>query len=199
MALAEVRMMVLATRCSPFKNPLTLLSARAATPKRAVKILLPMLSSTTPLIKYTYEAYLALADPYLHPGGKSASNPGTKLNVNLRAGLHVLDRMRARAKRVVRGTKEGSVGELEGVLNHAERALGFGGNTRWIQPPAPTSSPTPTQPKNQAHPQTPQSLSAPQTSTSTSSEPTYLYHLPAHALFPEVSLYTHLGDAYSAA
>ncbi|KAB5588962.1 hypothetical protein CTheo_7596 [Ceratobasidium theobromae] len=113
-----------------------------------------MLSSTTPPTKYTYKAYLALADPHLRPGGKSASNPGTKFNVNLRAGLHMLDQMQARAEqagdqvvaqlatvamlhaKVVCDTEGGLVDELEGVLNHAECALGFGGNARWIQPPA---------------------------------------------------------------
>ncbi|KAG8790713.1 hypothetical protein FRC12_011218 [Ceratobasidium sp. 428] len=78
-----------------YKDPLTLLSARAATPKRAIKILTTMLASTSsfPPTKHTYEAYLALADLHLYP-----PNGGGKLNLG--AGLHVLQQMRARAEGV---------------------------------------------------------------------------------------------------
>ncbi|KAG9096797.1 hypothetical protein FS749_007690 [Ceratobasidium sp. UAMH 11750] len=76
-----------------YKDPLTLLSARAATPKRALKILTTMLASSSsfPPTKCTYEAYLALADLHLHP-------PGGGNKLNLGAGLHVLAQMRARAE-----------------------------------------------------------------------------------------------------
>ncbi|KAG8701869.1 hypothetical protein FRC09_005083, partial [Ceratobasidium sp. 395] len=76
-----------------YKDPLTLLSACAATPKRAIKILTTMLASTSsfPPTKHTYEAYLALADLHLYP-----PNGGGKLNLG--AGLNVLQQMRARAE-----------------------------------------------------------------------------------------------------
>ncbi|KAG9080326.1 hypothetical protein FRC06_006783 [Ceratobasidium sp. 370] len=76
-----------------YKDPFTLLSARAATPKRALKILTTMLASTSSShpTKHTYEAYLALADLHLYP-------PGSGNKLNLGAGLHVLAQMRARAE-----------------------------------------------------------------------------------------------------
>ncbi|QRV95233.1 hypothetical protein RhiJN_23251 [Ceratobasidium sp. AG-Ba] len=131
MALAEVGMMVVKTRCSrwgqsndaewewtlgverdidtallkglalatslpslrAYKDPFTLLSARAATPKRAQKILTNLISTTSslPPTKYTYEAYLALADLHLYP-------PTGSSKLNLGAGLHVLLQMQTRAE-----------------------------------------------------------------------------------------------------
>ncbi|CAE6382948.1 unnamed protein product [Rhizoctonia solani] len=265
-ALVEVGMMVVATRCSrwgeddqsawdwttgveqdidtalrqglglatslpslrSFKEPLTLLSARAATPKRAVKILSTMLSSsTTEPTKYTYEAYLALADLHLRPAGKSTSGQG-RLNLNLGAGLHVLEQMRARAEqagdvaaaqlamvamlraKVVHGTDSGvseTMVELEASLNRAEEVLGI------PCPPQPETTPTdkyslqpsntsPSRPPTQ-NPQTPELSSTPHKSSEEEPDDApilaHVYHLQAHVLFLGVALYTHLGDAHSAA
>ncbi|KDN35206.1 hypothetical protein RSAG8_11781, partial [Rhizoctonia solani AG-8 WAC10335] len=233
-----------------FKEPLTLLSARAATPKRALKILSTMLSSvSSPPTKYTYEAYLALADLHLRPTGKPSSGQG-KLNPNLGAGLHVLEQMRTQAQqagdtavvqlaivamlraKIVHGTDSGVpeiIQELETALNDAEETLGI---TYPVQPEAsttdrysvqPPSSPTrpstqtapqtpksasiqhpssPTRPSTQTAPQTPKSASIPQESSISASDeslPTHVHHLRAHVLFLGVALYTHLGDAQSAA
>ncbi|EUC58916.1 hypothetical protein RSOL_284250 [Rhizoctonia solani AG-3 Rhs1AP] len=264
MALAEVGMMVIGTRCSrwgeddqtawewtigveqdvdtalrkglalatslpslrTFKEPLTLLSARAATPKRSLKILSTMLASvSSPPTKYTYEAYLALADLHLRPTGKPSSGQG-KLNPNLGAGLHVLEQMRARADqagdtavaqlaivamlraKVVHGTDSGALDimqELEAFLNDTEETLGIAypaqpeasTTDRYsVQPPS-----SPTRPSTQTAPQTPKSASIPQESSSPSDEslPTHIHHLRVHVLFLGVALYTHLGDAQSAA
>ncbi|KAJ1302990.1 hypothetical protein OPQ81_003282 [Rhizoctonia solani] len=264
MALAEVGMMVLGTRCSrwglddqvawewttgveqdidtalrkglglatslpslrSFKEPLTLLSARAATPKRAVKILSTMLSSVSGSkapTKYTYEAYLALADIHLRPTGKSNSGQG-KINLNLGAGLHVLEQMRSRAERAgdiavaqlamvamlraktVHGTDSGvpdMIKELELALNDAEETLGIaypsqpGASTEDkynVQPP----SSSPIHPSTQNVPQTSRSTSIPHECLD-DSIPTHMHHLRAHVLFLGVSLYTHLGDAQAAA
>ncbi|CAE6471106.1 unnamed protein product [Rhizoctonia solani] len=261
MALAEVGMMVLGTRCSRwgennqsawdwtmgveqdidtalrkglglaaslpslrfFKEHLTLLSARAATPKRALKILSTMLSSVSSApTKYTYEAYLALADLHLRPTGKP--NPGQgKLNSNLGAGLHVLEQMRSRAEqagdtavaqlaivamlraKIVQGTDSGvpdTIQELETALNDVEATLGLtyaaqpeaSATDRYgVQPPGSSPARSPTQ----TAPQTPKSTSIPQESDD--STPTHVHHLRAHVLFLGVALYTHLGDAQGAA
>ncbi|CCO33147.1 hypothetical protein BN14_07218 [Rhizoctonia solani AG-1 IB] len=211
-----------------FKEPLTLLSARAATPKRAVKILSTMLSSSaTEPTKYTYEAYLALADLHLRPAGKSTSGQG-RLNPNLGAGLHVLEQMRARAEqagdvaaaqlamvamlraKVVHGTDSGvseTMVELEASLNRAEWVLGI------PCPPQPETTPTdkyslqppntsPSRPPTQ-DPQTPELSSTPHKSSEEEPDDApilaHVYHLQAHVLFLGVALYTHLGDAHSAA
>ncbi|KAG9121950.1 hypothetical protein FRC07_001866 [Ceratobasidium sp. 392] len=94
--LKGVRTLALATSLPSlraYKDPLTLLSARAATPKRAIKILTTLLASTSsfPPTKHTYEAYLALADLHLYP-------PGGGGKLNLGAGLHVLSQLRTRAE-----------------------------------------------------------------------------------------------------
>ncbi|CCO37819.1 hypothetical protein BN14_11979 [Rhizoctonia solani AG-1 IB] len=209
-------------------EPLTLLSARAATSKRAVKILSTMLSSSaTEPTKYTYEAYLALADLHLRPAGKSTSGQG-RLNPNLGAGLHVLEQMRARAEqagdvaaaqlamvamlraKVVHGTDSGvseTMVELEASLNRAEEVLGIPcppqpettpTDKYSLQPPNTSPSRAPTQ-----NPQTPELSSTPHKSSE--GEPddapilAHVYHLQAHVLFLGVALYTHLGDAHSAA
>ncbi|CAE6448910.1 unnamed protein product [Rhizoctonia solani] len=265
MALAEVGMMVIGTRCNrwgeddraawewtagveqdvdtalrkglglatslpslrSFKEPLTLLSARAATPKRALKILSTMLSSVSlPPTKYTYEAYLALADLHLRPTGKPSSGQG-KLNPNLGAGLHVLEQMRTQAQqagdtavvqlaivarlraKIVHGTDSGVpeiIQELETALNDAEETLGI---TYPVQPEASTTDrysvqppSSPTRPSTQTAPQTPKSASIPQESSKSASDeslPTHVHHLRAHVLFLGVALYTHLGDAQGAA
>ncbi|KAF8729303.1 hypothetical protein RHS02_07868, partial [Rhizoctonia solani] len=266
-ALAEVGMMVLATRCSrwgeddqsawewttgveqdidtalrkglglatslpslrSFKEPLTLLSARAATPKRALKILSTMLSSnTTPPTKYTYEAYLALADLHLRPASKSNSGQG-RLNPNLGAGLHVLEQMRTRAQqagdiavaqltmvailrtRIVHGTDSGvseTMEKLEVSLNQVEETLGIAfpvqsdtATTESYNLQQPNSSPR--QNPTQNTPQTPKSSSTLQKSSEEDSDdasiPAHIHHLRAHVLFLGVALYTHLGDAQSAA
>ncbi|KAH7339172.1 hypothetical protein B0J17DRAFT_660033 [Rhizoctonia solani] len=266
MALAEVGMMILGTRCSrwgednqsawewtmgveqdvdtalrkglalatslpslrSFKEPLTLLSARAATSKRALKILSTMLSSVSSApTKYTYEAYLALADLHLRPAGKPSSGQ-VKLNANLGAGLHVLEQMRIRAQQagdnavaqlaivaklranIVRGTESGvpdTIEELESALNEAETTLGI---TYPTQPEASTAekyniqppSSSPTRPSTQTAPQTPKSNSIPQESSTLEADdspPTHVHHLRAHVLFLGVALYTHIGDAQSAA
>ncbi|CEL62881.1 hypothetical protein RSOLAG1IB_10549 [Rhizoctonia solani AG-1 IB] len=211
-----------------FKEPLTLLSARAATPKRAVKILSTMLSSSaTEPTKYTYEAYLALADLHLRPAGKSTSGQG-RLNPNLGAGLHVLEQMRARAEqagdvaaaqlamvamlraKVVHGTDSGvseTMVELEASLNRAEWVLGIPcppqpettpTDKYSLQPPNTSPSRAPTQ-----NPQTPELSSTPHKSSEEEPDDApilaHVYHLQAHVLFLGVALYTHLGDAHSAA
>ncbi|CAE7144385.1 unnamed protein product [Rhizoctonia solani] len=210
-----------------FKEPLTLLSARAATPKRALKILSTMLSSApTAPTKYTYEAYLALADLHLRPTGKTGSGQG-KLNPNLGAGLHILEQMYARAQqagdtavaqlsivamlraKIVQGTESGvpdTIQELETALNDAEATLGIAYPAQLetdtparydVQPPS-----SPSRPSTQTAPQTPKSKSIPQeswASASDESSPAHIHHLRAHVLFLGVALYTHLGDAQSAA
>ncbi|CAE6350774.1 unnamed protein product [Rhizoctonia solani] len=267
MALAEVGMMALATRCSrwgeddqsawgwttgveqdidtalhkglglatslpslrSFKEPLTLLSARTAAPKRAIKILSTMLSSaTTAPTRYIYEAYLALADLHLRPAGKSTLSQG-RLNPNLGAGLHVLEQMQARAEsagdvavaqlamvamlraRIVHSTDSGvpeTMEELEVSLNRAEETMGI---TYQAQPQATTTdkynlqppSSSPGRPPTQNAPQTPESSSTPQKSSEEepddSSVSAHVHHLRSHVLFLGVALYTHLGDAQSAA
>ncbi|CUA75580.1 hypothetical protein RSOLAG22IIIB_11850 [Rhizoctonia solani] len=262
-ALAEVGMMVIRTRCSrwgeddqtvwewtlgveqdidtalrkglalatslpslrAFKEPLTLLSARAATPKRALKILSTMLSSVSSVpTKYTYEAYLALADLHLRPSGKSTPGQG-KWNPNLGAGLHVLEQMRTRAQqtgdvavaqlamiailraKIVHSTDSGVseiVQELEVALHEAEETLCItypiqtetNTTDRYsVQPPS-----SPTRSVAETTPQTPKSASIRQEDPiSDESLPTHVHHLRVHVLFLGVALYTHLGDAQNAA
>ncbi|CAE6469450.1 unnamed protein product [Rhizoctonia solani] len=266
MALAEVGMMILGTRCSrwgednqsawewtmgveqdldtalrkglalatslpslrSFKEPLTLLSARAATPKRALKILSTMLSSVSSApTKYTYEAYLALADIHLRPTGKPNSGQG-RLNPNLGAGLHVLEQLRSRAQqagdtavaqlaivailraKIVRGTESGvpdTIQELESALNETEKTLGITypiqietSTTEKYNVQPPSSSPT--RPSTQTAPQTPKSTSITQECSALETDdltPAHVHHLRAHVLFLGVALYTHMGDAQSAA
>lgn len=186
-----------------------------------------MLSSvSSPPTKHTYEAYLALADLHLRPTGKPSSAQG-KLNPNLGAGLHVLEQMQTRAQKagdaavaqlaivamlrakIVHGTDSGvpeTIQELEVALHDAEETLGItysaqpeeSATDRYsVQPPS-----SPTRASTQTAPQTPKSAPIPQESlipASDESLPTHIHHLRIHVLFLGVALYTHLGDAQSAA